>query len=73
MFNLNTNGLFCINITTGVTTYSFSERRSGDIEKMFSDCTISNKKLGWNSKNGLDEMMSSAWKWEKNISKFLKG
>ena len=53
--------------------YSFSERRSGDIEKMFSDCTISNKKLGWNSKNGLDEMMSSAWKWEKNISKFLKG
>ena len=52
--------------------YSFSERRSGDIEKMFSDCTISNKKLGWNSKKGLDEMMSSAWRWENNISNFLK-
>ena len=52
--------------------YSFSERRSGDIEKMFSDCTISNKKLGWNSKKGLDEMMCSAWRWENNISNFLK-
>ena len=53
--------------------YSVKERRSGDIEKIFSDCTISNKKLGWNSKKGLDEMMSSAWEWEKNISKFTKG
>ena len=52
--------------------YSFSERRSGDIEKIFSDCTISNKKLGWNSKKDLDEMMCSAWRWENNISNFLK-
>ena len=52
--------------------YVFSERREGDIEKIFSDNKLSKKKLNWSSKKSLDDMMRSAWKWETAINKKIK-
>ncbi len=50
--------------------YSIKERRDGDIEKIFSDINKSKKILGWVSKKGLEDMMTSSWKWQKNLKKF---
>ena len=51
--------------------YSIKGRRDGDIEKIYSDITKSQKDLKWASKKSLDDMMSSAWKWQKNLKKFF--
>ena len=47
--------------------YSFKDRREGDIEEIYSDVKKSKNILEWESKKTLDEMMSSAWKWQKNL------
>ena len=52
--------------------YVFSERREGDIEKIFSDNKLSKKTLNWSSKKSLDDMMRSAWNWETVINKKIK-
>ncbi len=49
--------------------YNISGRREGDIEKIYSDIKLSKKKLNWSYKKSLDEMMSSAWNWQKNLNK----
>lgn len=48
--------------------YRISERRAGDIEKVYADTTKSNKILGWHAEKDIDAMMASAWTWEKNLS-----
>lgn len=47
--------------------YSLKDRRDGDIEQIYSDVTKSKKVLKWESERSLDDMMSSAWKWQKNL------
>jgi len=47
--------------------YQFAPRRSGDVEKVWADASLAEKKLNWKAKKNLDEMLLSAWKWEKNI------
>lgn len=47
--------------------YSIGPRRSGDVEKTYGDVTRSNEVLGWRAELGLEEMMSSAWNWEKYL------
>ena len=47
--------------------YVIGKRREGDIEKTFGDVTKSNKELNWKAELGLEEMMSSAWNWEKYL------
>ncbi|MBB6463771.1 UDP-glucose 4-epimerase GalE [Flammeovirga kamogawensis] len=44
--------------------YKIVDRREGDIEKIYADTTFSNKELGWSSEKNLDDMTSSAWKWQ---------
>ncbi|MEZ5084359.1 MAG: UDP-glucose 4-epimerase GalE [Bacteroidales bacterium] len=44
--------------------YIITERRSGDIEKVWADTTLANEKLGWKAEKNLDDMMRSAWAWE---------
>ena len=51
--------------------YSIKGRRDGDIEEIYSDITKSKKSLKWESKKSLDDMMSSAWRWEKNLKQFF--
>jgi len=47
--------------------YKIGPRRPGDIEKIFGDVTKAQKELGWKSDLDLQEMMRSAWAWEKYL------
>lgn len=47
--------------------YTIGGRREGDIEQTYGDVTLSNKVLGWKAELGIEEMMSSAWNWEKYL------
>lgn len=47
--------------------YTIGARREGDIEKVWGDVTKSANELGWKAELDLNEMMSSAWKWEKYL------
>ena len=47
--------------------YKIVGRREGDIEKVWANPDFSNKELDWKAEQGLDEMVASAWKWEKEI------
>lgn len=47
--------------------YEFGPRREGDIIKVWGDVTKSSKELNWTAELGIDEMMSSAWEWEKYL------
>jgi UDP-glucose 4-epimerase len=47
--------------------YKFSPRRDGDIVKIWADTTLANTELGWHAELDLDQMMLSAWNWERRI------
>lgn len=49
--------------------YRITERRPGDIEKIWADPSLANRELGWKTESTLDEAMSTAWEWEKFIRK----
>lgn len=49
--------------------YTIKPRREGDVEKIYANTTLVKKELGWSTTRGLDEMMSSAWKWELALKK----
>ena len=49
--------------------YTITGRRPGDIEKVWADTKYANTELGWNAVKGLDEMMLSAWNWERALAK----
>lgn len=48
--------------------YTVGPRREGDIIKVWGDVTKSSQQLGWNAHLGIDEMMASAWAWEKYLA-----
>ncbi|MFN7013966.1 MAG: UDP-glucose 4-epimerase GalE [Bacteroidia bacterium] len=48
--------------------YKIGERRVGDVAAIYSDCTFTEKELGWKAKYTLEQMMQSAWEWEKNLN-----
>lgn len=48
--------------------YVVGPRREGDIIKVWGDVTKSADQLGWKAQLGIDEMMASAWAWEKYLS-----
>jgi UDP-glucose 4-epimerase len=49
--------------------YQIVPRRPGDIEKIWADPAYANKELNWKAEIDLDEMMLSAWNWEKARNK----
>jgi UDP-glucose 4-epimerase len=49
--------------------YVLTDRRAGDVEAIYSDCTKAEALLGWKARRTLPEMMSSAWEWELNLAK----
>lgn len=49
--------------------YKVTDRRPGDIEKIWADPSFANEELGWKTEYSLDEAMRSAWKWENSIRK----
>ncbi|MBW6491688.1 MAG: UDP-glucose 4-epimerase GalE [Lentimicrobium sp.] len=48
--------------------YRIVARRPGDIEKVWADTSYANKELKWKAEKSLDEMMRTAWNWEKALS-----
>ncbi|MBW6501340.1 MAG: UDP-glucose 4-epimerase GalE [Bacteroidales bacterium] len=49
--------------------YTITERRPGDIEKIWADPSLANRELGWRTLSTLDDAMRTAWEWEKKIRK----
>lgn len=53
---------------TGVKlNYQIGSRRPGDVEQVWGDVSKAENELNWKAELGLDEMMRSAWQWEKYI------
>lgn len=77
VFNLGTGNGFTVleviksfeKVTGQKLNYEIVDRRPGDVEKVWADTSFANRVLGWKAQKGLDEMMSSAWKWEVALSK----
>src|SRR6478735_9420264 len=47
--------------------YEIGPRRGGDIIAIYANNDLAKKVLGWEPKRTLDEMMSTAWKWEQRL------
>lgn len=48
--------------------YKVASRRDGDVEQIYADTTFANQELGWKTELGLEEMLRSAWNWQKQLS-----
>ena len=80
IFNLGTGNGFSVleaiksfeKVTGQKLNYNIVDRREGDIEKVWANSTLSNRELGWKAEKGLDEMMLSAWEWEKAYRKRIR-
>lgn len=46
--------------------YTITDRRPGDVPKLYSDTSLAKEKLGWVAKRNLENMIATAWKWEQN-------
>jgi len=46
--------------------YTVTDRRPGDVEKVFADTKFANEELGWKAEKSLEETLLSAWNWEKS-------
>ncbi len=61
--------IFAFEKTTGQKlNYQIGPRRAGDVPAVFADKSKSTKILGWEPKFGIEEIMESAWAWEKTRS-----
>ena len=47
--------------------YQIGPRREGDIEQVYGDVDKAANELGWKAELGIQEMMRSAWNWEKYL------
>lgn len=47
-------------------------RREGDVEKVWADPAFANKELGWKAEASTEEMLKSAWEWEKALAEKRK-
>lgn len=53
--------------TSAKLEYKIGPRRAGDIIQIYGDVRKSNEELGWKANLDINEMMRSAWEWEKYI------
>ena len=45
--------------------YRITDRRDGDVEKVYADTSLANRELGWKAEVSLEDTLLSAWNWEK--------
>jgi UDP-glucose 4-epimerase len=58
---------------TGVKlNYTITDRRPGDVEKIWADPSKANKILGWKATRTLEDSLKTAWEWEKYYRKNLQ-
>ncbi len=75
VFNLGTgNGVTVLEairafekITGQKLDYKIGPRRAGDVIAIYANNDYARKQLGWEIKYSLEEMMSTAWKWEQRL------
>jgi UDP-glucose 4-epimerase len=75
-FNLGTGNGFSVlevinsfeKVSNEKLNYQIVDRRPGDVEIVYADTSFANDELGWKAQKSLDEMMLSAWHWEKALS-----
>ncbi len=75
IFNLGTGNGFSVleviqsfeKVSGEKLNYQIVDRRPGDVEKVWADTSFANEELGWKALKNLDEMMLSAWNWEKAL------
>lgn len=48
--------------------YRIVGRRAGDVEQIYADTSLAHSELGWKAVRGIEEMVRSAWEWERNVS-----
>jgi UDP-glucose 4-epimerase len=56
--------------------YTIGPRRPGDVVAIYANNDLAHKQLGWQARISLEEMMSTAWKWEQKLKaddKFYNG
>jgi len=76
IFNLGTgNGITVLEaikafekVSGLVLNYQIGPRRAGDIVAIYANNDYAVKKLGWEIKYSLEDMMRTAWDWEKSIA-----
>ncbi len=47
--------------------WEYAPRREGDIEAIWGNVDKANKELGWSADTPLDDILRSAWKWQKHL------
>lgn len=47
--------------------YRIVDRRPGDVEQVWADPSRANSVLGWRADTPIEEVLASAWRWEKKI------
>lgn len=45
--------------------YSITERRPGDVDELYADCSKALKELGWYAKKDIIDMCRDSWNWQK--------
>jgi len=75
IFNIGTGtGLSTLEVVegfekaTGVKlNWTYAPRREGDIEKVWGNVDKANKVLGWKADTPIEDVLASAWKWQKKL------
>ncbi|WP_178989535.1 UDP-glucose 4-epimerase GalE [Winogradskyella schleiferi] len=52
-------------VTKQKLNYEITERRDGDVPKLYANVDKANDILGWRAKMGLEDMISHSWQWEE--------
>jgi UDP-glucose 4-epimerase len=47
--------------------YELGPRRPGDVIEIYANNSYAREKLGWEPKQGIDDMMRTAWQWEVSL------
>lgn len=76
IFNLGTGNGFSVldiinsfeEVTNSKLNYEITDRRSGDVPKLFASIDLVKNKLGWKPSKSLNEMIKSSWDWERKLN-----
>jgi UDP-glucose 4-epimerase len=49
--------------------YRITDRRPGDVEKVYASVEKSSKLLGWKTEHTLEEALADAWRWQQKLAK----
>ena len=59
--------IYAFESTTGLkVNYRIGPRRAGDVPAIYADNTLITDRIGWKPKHTIDDIMKTAWAWEKS-------